>query len=348
MAAGTGKVINRPYETGQPTGGNVVCSRNPICRLLLLCLVLMLGMPEAVSRSGEATETYREAYDQGFRDGRIAGARDRAQNRRFDLANEQEFQSADHGFDEQRHEREVFILGYRRGFEDGYEQGYGLENEGQEPVPSSPMSVPVADDSRPPARTIRRSRARDELLPAELKIRLDLLDSLSTKYSKVGDTFQGRVVEDVIFERQELIPRGTRVIGAVSFLKRAGRIKGRAKMSLRFDELRFPDGRLAAIEASVLKVEPGRGEKVRDDEDIIVSGPSKGRDAKKVGRSSTLGALIGAIAGGTGGAGVGAAAGAVAGLANVLVTRGRDAELEAGTQLTIKLDQEARVMLSRP
>ena len=135
----------------------------------------MLGMPEAVSRSGEATETYREAYDQGFRDGRIAGARDRAQNRRFDLANEQEFQSADHGFDEQRHEREVFILGYRRGFEDGYEQGYGLENEGQEPVPSSPMSVPVADDSRPPARTIRRSRARDELLPAELKIRLDLL-----------------------------------------------------------------------------------------------------------------------------------------------------------------------------
>ena len=79
-----------------------------------------------------------------------------------------------------------------------------------------------------------------------------------------------------------------------------------------------------------------------------MSGPSKGRDAKKVGRSSTLGALIGAIAGGTGGAGVGAAAGAVAGLANVLVTRGRDAELEAGTQLTIKLNQEARVMLSRP
>ena len=28
-------------------------------------------------------------------------------------------------------------------------------------------------------------------------------------------------------------------------------------MSLRFDELRFPDGRLAAIDASVLEVEPG-------------------------------------------------------------------------------------------
>ena len=344
MAARTGRVINRSYQRGGPTGGNVAGSRNTICRPLLLLLLLVSGIPEAASQPAEGNETYREAYDQGFRDGRSAGARDRAQNRRFDLANKPQFQFADHGFDDQRHEREVFILGYRRGFEDGYEQGYGLEIEGQERAPSSPAASLSAADDSPPAAT----KTREESLPADLKIRLDLLDSLSTKYSKVGDTFQGRVVEDVIFEQQELIPRGTRVAGSVSFLKRAGRIKGRAQMSLRFDELRFQDGRKAVIDASVLEVEPGRGERVRGEEEIIVSGPGKGRDAKKVGRSTGLGALIGVIAGGTRGAGVGAAAGAAAGLANVLVTRGRDAELEAGTQLTIKLNQEARVIASRP
>lgn len=298
-------------------------------------------------------ETYREAYDFGFRDGALAGRNDRREGRPFDLANKKEFQNADRGFESNRHDREVYMVAYRRGFEDGYENGFGLQPETDAPppgaspagdaaspdkTPGGPPSPPAPNSPPNPWKPNTR-RLQNGTAPAGVEIRVELRDPLSTRYNERGDPFRSRVVQDVTVNGALLIPRGAEAVGSISYLKRAGRIRGRATINLRFEELRMPDGRSFPLEAMVVGVESQSDEEVEDSEGAIVAQGGKASDAKTVGTTSGIGALIGVIAGGKRGAGAGAAAGAVAGLANVLVTRGRDVELEPRTQLTIRLTQ---------
>ncbi len=307
--------------------------------LLVAASLLTAPLP---GQGTTVAETYREAYDNGYRDGSAVGRLDRHRGKSVELIDKPDFKKAENGFDPARHDREVYILAYRRGFEDGYQKGYGIASAEQgaqtaeaasEATPAPPSAGPVPA-SAPAAAPVRGGT----LLPGAT-LRLQLLDSLSTKYNERGDPFRANVIEDVRQDGATLVPKGSKVNGAVSRLKRAGRIRGRAEISLRFDGLEFPDGRSVPLEAVVVAVESPGEETVRDGEGAIVAAPGRGDDAKKVGTATGVGGLIGVIAGGKGGAGAGAAAGAVAGLANVLISRGRDAHLESRTRLSIRLTQ---------
>ena len=72
---------------------------------------------------------------------------------------------------------------------------------------------------------------------------------------------------------------------------------------------------------------------------------TKSSDARKMGTSSALGALIGVLTGGRRGAATGAAVGAAVGAAGVLISRGRDLNLDSQTEMTIELDQDAEIPL---
>lgn len=201
----------------------------------------------------------------------------------------------------------------------------------------------VADAAAPPRAATAGARFRPTLVPAGSLLELELLDTLSTKYNERGDRFTARVMRDLQIRGSTVIPEGSQVIGSVSYLKRAGRIRGRAQINLRFEELRLLNGRQVAIEASLVGLEARSEEQVSDTEGAVVAPAGKSEDAAKVGKASGIGAVIGVIGGGGRGAGIGAAAGAVAGLATVLVTRGRDALLEARTQMIIRLNQDLRL-----
>ena len=109
----------------------------PILRVVrILSYLLLMSSFSSFYVSGQ--ETYRTAYDVGFEDGRQSGLADRDGQKAYDFANDVRYQNADHGFDLSIHERDVFVLAYRRGFEDGYEKGYGLGAE----------DPPVSDTSR--------------------------------------------------------------------------------------------------------------------------------------------------------------------------------------------------------
>ncbi len=300
---------------------------------LVVLILIWQGLGGLGAQPSPVTQTYRQAYDAGHRDGRAAGLTDRGEDRLYDFANKREFQRADVGFDPSLHERDVYVVAYRRGFQDGYEEGYGLNT----PEPSAPPSaIPPARDI-PPALNPARSPLARTTLAAGTRIRVELLDTLSTHANDVGDVFRAQVIRDVEVAGQKVVPRATQLQGTISFLKRAGRVRGRAKLNLRFERFKFLDGRVVAIEAKVVDIEDQSEEKLTGEEGTIVAGASKGDDAKSVGTTSAIGALVGVLTGGGKGAGVGATAGAVAGLAKVLVTRGRDAQLESRTQLTIEL-----------
>ena len=309
--------------------------------LAVAAALFLIPTPALSTEKIGATQTYREAYDLGYQDGRQAGMQDEQQRRLFDLANRKEFQTADHGYQDTRHEREVFLVAYRRGFEDGYEEGYGLNPSSSDSGNSSaPPPTPVAD-KRPLAST-RRAPVKRTVLPAGTEFEVELLDTLSTKFNEKGDTFRSRVFRGVRLQQGVVIPEGTQLYGRVAHLKRAGRIRGRARMSLRFEELRFLDGRNIALEATLVGIDQRSSEKIKDEEGTIEAGATRGEDMGKIGKTSAMGALIGVIGGGRG-AGVGAIGGAAVGLGRVLLTRGKDAQLESRTRLRIRLIEDLKL-----
>jgi len=301
-----------------------------VCGSLLLTF-LFWGHGWAQSLS--AAETYEEAYERGFQDGQQAGREDRQQEHLFDLANKQSFQRADLGFNESRHDREVYPVAYRKGFEDGYQEGYGLVGQDL----SSPVS-PAVD-------SVRDLQDSSVILPAGTRIKVRLLDTLSTRHNERGDTFQVEVAEDVMVGQQLAIPELTLGNVVIASLKRAGRIKGRASMNFRFEDLEFFDGTRVPIEGRIVSIEKRDGQEVRDEEGTVQAKGTKSSDARKMGTSSALGALIGVLTGGRRGAATGAAVGAAVGAAGVLISRGRDLNLDLLTEMTIELDQDVEIPL---
>jgi hypothetical protein len=186
------------------------------------------------------------------------------------------------------------------------------------------------------------ARAENIRVAEGTKIVFTLNNNLSTKTSEEGDTFSGVVNRSVRVGDRIVIPEGSLVRGTVNHVKRPGRVKGRAELGLRFDEIELPDGTQIPLAASLTEVDERDKEKVTEEGQVEGEG-SKKRDAATIGAGAGIGAVIGAIAGGGKGAAIGAGAGAAAGTGVVLATRGKDAELKRGSELAIQLDRPLSV-----
>jgi len=186
------------------------------------------------------------------------------------------------------------------------------------------------------------ARAENVRVAEGTKIVFTLNNNLSTKESREGDTFSGVVNRSVRVGDRIVIPEGSLVRGTVSNVKRPGRLKGRAELGLRFDEIELPDGTQIPLSASLTELDESDKEKVTEEGQVEGQG-SKKRDAATIGAGAGIGAVIGGIAGGGKGAAIGAGAGAAAGTGVVLATRGKDAEVKRGSDLAIQLDRPLSV-----
>jgi type IV secretion system protein VirB10 len=172
------------------------------------------------------------------------------------------------------------------------------------------------------------------------RILLNLLNSVSTKTAAEGDRVYLATGFPVLVGGRVVVPPGSYVAGTVTSVKRAGKMKGRAELYVRFDTLTLPNGvtrdfrsRPGSLDGSN-KGELDRTEgKIKGDSDKI-------GDTTKVGTGAGWGAMVGGISSGAKGAGIGAAAGAAAGLIGVMMSRGPDAMLERGTTLEMVLDRD--------
>ncbi len=295
---------------------------------LILALILAGWLLPAMA----GQDTYRIAYDAGFADGKVAGSQDRAAGRPFDFANNTAYHEGLRGYDPQLHVRDVYQVAYRRGFEDGYEEGYGL---GPEPRITNRPSSAATRANQSASVGGRVTISKDSTIDVRLQ------QTLATQRNEVGDDFRAEVIEDVVIDNLTVVPAGSRVYGEITHLKRAGRVRGRAEMTLHFQEIELADGSRIPIDGSVISIEPRRKEEVADDSGKLEAPGQKGEDAKKVGVSTGIGALIGVLTGGGGGAKVGGAIGALAGVAGVLTSRGNDLTLPTETELTIRLNRDA-------
>jgi hypothetical protein len=198
--------------------------------------------------------------------------------------------------------------------------GAGWRKSGEEPQPAA--------------------AAKSYTVEAGTRIPLSMINSISTKHAADGDRIYLETVFPILVEGKIVIPPGSYVAGSVTEVKRAGKVKGRGELYVRFDSLTLPNGVTRDFRSRVGALDGRATEDLDKEEGKIKSEGTKGQDAMSVGTAAGAGAGIGSIATRSGmGAGIGAAAGAAAGLIGVLMTRGSEAVLAKGTTLDMVLDR---------
>lgn len=176
------------------------------------------------------------------------------------------------------------------------------------------------------------------------KIPLSLLNSVSTKNAAEGDRIYLETIFPVLVNGRIVVPVGSSVAGTVTSVKRAGRVKGRSELFVRFDSIILPNGVMRDFRSRVSNVDGTNPGRLDREEGKIEGDGNKSGDARAVGDAAItgtfLGAIVGSAAGRTGmGSGIGAAAGATAAMIGILATRGPDAVLTKGTTVEMVLDR---------
>ena len=188
---------------------------------------------------------------------------------------------------------------------------------------SADLGVSVNPEERP--RTLR-----ELTVSADSVIGIQVDTPVSTVDAEVEDDVEARVTRDVVVDSEVAIPAGTRVLGSVVLVEQTGKLKGSARLGVRFHTVVLDDiYELPISTETVYREGKGRGSE----------------SAAKIGGAAVGGAILGAIFGGQKGAAIGSAAGAAGGTAAAMAGDGQPATLPVGSTLTVRLSRPATVTI---
>ena len=183
---------------------------------------------------------------------------------------------------------------------------------------AQPAAEPVVSDAVEKAKPAKPKTT----IPEGTKLRVALLDTVSSDKNRSGDQFQANLVEPVVVDGKTVLEKGTKVRGRVLDAKESGRVKGRATVELTLTQVVLKDGKTFNVSTKPY---------------TAVAAATKKRDAAIIGGGAGIGAAIGALAGGGKGALVGAAVGGGAGTGTVLATKGKEIHYAPETRLQFTL-----------
>ena len=196
---------------------------------------------------------------------------------------------------------------------------------GAAPLPGSgggPTMTMETPRSTPPAPVLM---PMDVAAGTPIEIRLET--PVASDTSKLEDTVRGTVAKAVMVSGMTAIPEGALIKGTVVDAEPSGRVKGRATIGIRFNEV--------VVANTPYKIQTARITRL--------AAATKGEDAKKIGIGAGVGTAVGAIVGGKKGAAIGAGVGAGAGTGAVLATPGEEVRIPAGAVLRTTIDEEVRI-----
>ena len=188
-----------------------------------------------------------------------------------------------------------------------------------------------------PATSLEDQQEFEMTVPEGTVIPIVLTAYLNTHSSQVGDTFYADTTYPIWIQQRLAIPKGSTIRGTVTEVVRPGKIKGKGRLAVRFDDILLPNGVRREFNATFRGIHGPGDESINRKSETVSAGASKGQDVGTIVGTSSTGAIIGAAAGHGTGAAIGGGAGAAAGLATVLFTRGRDLVLSPGTQFDLEL-----------
>jgi hypothetical protein len=167
-----------------------------------------------------------------------------------------------------------------------------------------------------------RVNYRSVTVPSGTLLPVELTTALGSDSSRVEDPVRATLRRALVVDGVEVLPAGTRLLGTVTSVARAARVKGRASIAFRFTAIEPPgDGRVAIRTETVSRR----------------AAATKKQDAAKIGGAAAGGAIVGGILGGGDGAAKGAAIGGAAGTGVVLSTRGAEVRLGPGAPVAVRL-----------
>jgi hypothetical protein len=168
---------------------------------------------------------------------------------------------------------------------------------------------------------VQEAHYREYTIPAGTTLTVALTSALSSRSSSVEDRVNASLRRPLIVGGTTVVPAGAAVSGYVTQAARSGRVKGRARLGLRFTSLSARGTHYNIRTATIAREARG----------------TKKKDAERIGIGAGAGAVVGAIAGGKKGAAIGSAVGAGGGTGVVLATRGDEVTLPRGTVVTTRL-----------
>lgn len=185
------------------------------------------------------------------------------------------------------------------------------------PMTQSPTTAEPAAPPAPPA-----PEYREVTIPAGTRLSVVLDTTVASDKSQVEDRVLAYLDQPVVIDEMTVVPRNAKVFGTVTEATRSGKVKGLARIVVRFSQMSVSEGETLDIKTASV---------VREAQS------TKKKDATKVGIGAVGGAIIGGIAGGGKGAAIGTAVGGGVGTGAVMMTRGAEVELAAGTPLKVQL-----------
>lgn len=202
-----------------------------------------------------------------------------------------------------------------------------------EPRPSVQPSTPEYKEPEPPPPPPPPAPEFIDLtVPSDAVLGLQIERTVSSELARPEDKVDARVTRDVRVADRVAIPAGSTVRGSVTEVDRGGRMKGKARLAIRFHTIVLADGTQLA-----LKTDP-----------VVREGQSPGGEsAAKVGGAAIGGAILGAILGGGKGAAIGGAVGAGAGTAAAMTNDRNPATLAAGTTVTVRMQAPVTVTVQK-
>jgi hypothetical protein len=192
------------------------------------------------------------------------------------------------------------------------------------PAASTSAIAPAPAPAAPPPPTFR-----EVTIPSGTSLAVELRTTVASNTSAAEDRVQGVLRRPIVVDGEEIVPAGAEVSGVVTEALPSARVKGRARLALRFNSITIDDAPTTIGTAAIARLAPA----------------TKKDDAGKIAAGAGAGAIIGAITGGKKGAVVGTVVGGGAGTGVVLATRGDEVTLASGTALTTTLTRPLVVLV---
>jgi len=189
------------------------------------------------------------------------------------------------------------------------------------------MALPMigqAQRRRPRPRLRKPAPPIVSVVPIGTNLKVRLNETLSSKDSRVGDSFTTTVIDPARFSEAT-------VHGHVASIRKSGKIQGRTSMNLAFNSIDLPDGN-RPLHGYVTRVYGGGR---TDNEGGVESGSRTNQTLKRGGIGAAAGAIIGGIAGGGKGAAIGLILGGAGGAGSLAVQGSKELKLESGTEMLV-------------
>jgi hypothetical protein len=186
-----------------------------------------------------------------------------------------------------------------------------------QPAPEPVQAAPAPESAPPPP-----PEPHSVTLIAGTSLPVRIGETLNTQRNKIGDTFTATLDQPLVIDGFVIAEKGARCEGRVVESDPGGKVKGVAHMEVELTRIHTADGQRITVHTASFGQDAPTTRKT---------------DAAKVGGGAALGAIIGALAGGGKGAGIGAAAGGAAGAGDVMLTRGKPAEIRVETRVTFRV-----------